>query len=173
MPRPTPFDPSRLTANTRVRLLAAHDDLPAGALLVVERVDRSDGTVICTTQDGTSTGWIPRKKLVPHHAVGWDFLRSALTPAGRALLEAFDGHERLSLRAEVADAVIQTLPDLEAAVRRARDAQRDVTAAPRRSKAGPKRPWTWPPSPRPAAGEPKPDLGDLDALVFGTREGGV
>lgn len=152
--------PAPFAVGETVRLLEDHGPHRAGTEIRVERLDRSDDTAAGILPDGEPTGWFPVAKAVPRDIVGWDFLKDALTPRGRELLEAFDGHRTLRLSPGIADAVIQTLPDLEGAIRGALSPEnRPKAPSPRR---------------RPGLSGARADAGELlMAIGFGKSRGGA
>ena len=170
-----------LVPGALVRLETRTSEFKVGQLLIVVRID-SDGTFIGRDPDsGKESSWINCRHAEVVHTIGWEFLVSALTPRGRKLLEAFDGHRQLALKPMIADALVRTVPDLATAVAEAHQELEAGTAAPpggARRSAAKRPPRGRPPPPRPDASEhpprrPKtpplaePEL-DLPALSFGT-----
>jgi hypothetical protein len=105
---------------SRVRM--TEDDALCGVsredALIVDFVD-NDGTFRAhRAQDGRPVNswlhWEQVEDMGEH--IGWPFLREALSPSGRRLLEAFDGHERLALSARAEMALLEQVPDLVAAI---------------------------------------------------------
>ena len=62
---------------------------------------------------GEVKGWLNWAQVEEGGGIGWDFLAGALSPRGRRLLEAFDGHRFLQLKRAVEDELVLLVPDLE------------------------------------------------------------
>jgi hypothetical protein len=100
-------------------------DYTMGSVVLVERVDTDDSTLIAVSpQDRVAHGYL-RWADVEAIGLGWEYCRSVLPPEVAQLLAACRGVEGLALRREVKEAIVMSLPDLRdrlAAVMSAREA---------------------------------------------------
>lgn len=152
------MEPGKKGMRVRVREANPFDDYSIGDELVVEVVDPSDGTFRGRNPGtGRVGGWLNWSQVEQIcGGVGWDFLKGVLTPETVQLLSAFDGLEGLRLRAEVGDAILLEVPDLEDRIREISQAQKPGRA---RLKRG-RRPTTRGGQGPTAASHPRPSPED-------------
>jgi len=162
----------------RVRVIESSpfDEYHIGQDLVVDQVDASDNTLRGRDPaTGKTGGWIHWHQVEEVGArVGWDFLKTVLSPRTVELLSAFDGLQRLKLKSEVADTILLGVADLEQRVRdaattrrpgqvkmkkRRRPEARDLDERIHPSGDGPPRPPGTDPAPTPL---PEVDLATTD-----------
>jgi len=107
----------------RVRVIESSpfDEYHIDQELVVEQVDTSDSTLRGRDpQTGKIGGWLHWHQVEQVGGrVGWDFLKTVLSPRTIELLSAFDGLQRLKLKNEVADEILLGVPDFEERIREA------------------------------------------------------
>lgn len=174
-----PSDPAFIPG-ALVRLETRTSEFQSGQILVVDRID-NDGTFIGRAPDtGRESSWINCRHAVVVPVIGWEFLQTALTPRGRKLLEAFDGHRQLRLKSAITDQLVRTVPDLTDAII---ETHQELQASSAASASGPRRgtpkrpPRGRPPPPRrhpesPPLPDASPALNeadfDLPRLSFGS-----
>lgn len=87
----------------RVRVLRAspEEGVKPGEVYTIDRIDRSDDTVLLKLPRGRTSAWIGFDAIQPIGTIGWSLLAPLLPEETRRLLEAFDGIDAIELSERV------------------------------------------------------------------------
>jgi hypothetical protein len=90
------------------------EDYEPGKNYTVSRVDPSDNT-LKGTEDGSGREllWVAWNRVRPVLSeIGWEWLKTQLPDDSLEILSAFDGLDRLTLKAEIRDQIVKSTPNL-------------------------------------------------------------
>ena len=103
----------------RVRVRAEssdHDYEPGKVYEVLHPLPNGNTCILADPHTGATGSPILYEELEhlgSAHTLGWDWLKTILPPHDVQLLSAFDGLERLTLRDEIKDRIVEQLPNLQ------------------------------------------------------------
>lgn len=90
------------------------EDYEPGKMYTVSRVDPTDNT-LKGTEDGSGREllWVAWDRVRPVASeIGWEWLKTQLPDDSLEILSAFDGLDRLTLKADIRDQIVKTTPNL-------------------------------------------------------------
>jgi hypothetical protein len=90
------------------------EDYEPGKMYTVSRVDPTDNT-LKGTEDGAGREllWVAWDRVRPVASeIGWEWLKTQLPDDSLEILSAFDGLDRLTLKADIRDQIVKTTPNL-------------------------------------------------------------
>ena len=90
------------------------EDYEPGKCYTVCRVDPSDNTLKGTEDSsGRELLWVSWDRVRPIRSeIGWEWLKTQLPDDSLEILSAFDGLDRLTLKAEIRDQIVKSTPNL-------------------------------------------------------------
>jgi hypothetical protein len=98
----------------KVRFTHSDQGYLAGKIYTIAKVDPSDNTLTATDPEGSEGGWIPWSSCeLSSSAICWNWLKEQLSGEALELLNAFEGLDHLSLKSEVRDQILSSLPNLK------------------------------------------------------------
>jgi len=109
---------TRLPVGTRIRIVAnnSHHDYQIGAIYRVNK-DGDFGCFSAIDEHG-NVGRLAQWKDCERAGIGWEWLRTQLDARSVELLSAFVGIEHITLKPEIENRLVLSLPDLDEAILR-------------------------------------------------------
>lgn len=98
----------------RFNVSSTVEDYEPGKSYTVSRVDTSDNTLKGTEDEsGRELLWVSWDRVHPILSeIGWEWLKTQLPDESLEILSAFDGLNRLTLKADIRDRIVRTTPNL-------------------------------------------------------------
>ncbi len=97
-----------------MRFTQSEHGYQAGRVYTIAKVDSSDNTLTATDPEGSEGGWVHWSSCeFNFSAICWDWLKGQLSGEALELLNAFEGLKQLSLKSEVRDQILSSLPNLK------------------------------------------------------------
>lgn len=116
--------------NQRIKVTRRGKGYEPGKTYIVVRVDTNDNTLVAADAAGQEGSWISWSQCSPAGPdISWEWLKSHLPGESLDLLSAFEGLEKLRLKDEVRDHILNQLPNLRERILQAQVALEEQMAA--------------------------------------------
>ena len=119
---------SRLPVGTRIRIIgnSSNHHYRIGAIYRVHQDGNFD--LFSAIDEKGNIGHLAQWKDCERAGIGWEWLRTQLDPRSLELLSAFTGVEHLTLKPEIENQLVLSLPDLDEAILRVLPAIENTTS---------------------------------------------
>ena len=101
-------------AGEKIRICPSYDehDYKIGEVYTITVVDSNDNTLKARDFNGNVHGWIGWDDCETFKGIGWEYIQGVLPAEVVEFLSAFSNIDQLTLREEVKDRILSSLPDL-------------------------------------------------------------
>jgi hypothetical protein len=129
---PTNSCPFTVGGRIRIKPGAARTSYSQSVVYTVTTIDSSDSTLRARDSSGQEGNWARWRDCIAVDDIGWEWLKTTLSPDALDLLGAFDGLECLRLRDDLRAKLVLQIPNLRERVIEAMEPEFDADPGPGR-----------------------------------------